>query len=150
MNNTTDLEVFSGLFQNRPSKIFSLAFSFLTTSLAIFLFYGIIWFERFGTDNKRTLINKLVSSQCWSAIQYFSICQFIDILRYIVGPFPEWFCFSLLVYKNSLKAQILMFIDSSVLVQYLFVFWLKNPGSVNDDFWSCLIKHWIIGNSYIF
>ncbi len=147
MNNTTDQEVFIGLFQSRPSKIFSICFSFLSTSLAVFLFYGIIWFERFGTDNKRTLINKLVSSQCWSAIQYFAICQNLDIIRYIVGPLPEWFCFLILVYKNSLKAQ---FIDSSILVQYVFVFWLKNPGGVNDDFWSCFINLWIIGFSYIF
>ena len=49
---------FKGLILNRPSKIAALIFSIiisLCTSLALF---GIIWFERFGSDLKRMFINR--------------------------------------------------------------------------------------------
>ena len=49
---------FKGLIQNRPSKIVALIFSIiisLCTSLSLF---GIIWFERFGSDLKRMFINR--------------------------------------------------------------------------------------------
>ena len=143
MTNLSNVDIFGGLFENRPSKILAIVFSFLSTSFAIFLFYGIVWFERFGTDNKRTLINKLVSSQCWSAIQYFAICQFIDILRYFVGPFPEWFCFFHLVLRNVIVIQIVLWMDVIAVVRYIFIFWLKNPLSFQDNFWSCFINRWM-------
>ena len=141
--------IFNELFQPRTSMILSVIFSVIASSINVAFFYGIIWFERFGTDNKRTLINKLVSSQCWSIIYYLAFCQMADTLVYIVGPFPESFCFYLLVLKNSLKAQILLFIDLSLFTQYLFIFWLKNPAAVNDDFWSRFSTIWISGFNYI-
>ena len=41
---------------------------------------SVIWFERFGSDLKRTLTNRLVSDVCWVSIQFFLICQSIDVV----------------------------------------------------------------------
>ena len=141
---------FSGFFQARIPMILSVIFSLLSSSIVVVFLYGIIWFERFGTDNKRTFINKLVSSQCWSLILYFAFCQTADTFVYIVGPYPELLCFFILVIKNSLKAQVLLFIDLSLFTQYFFIFWLKNPAAVNDDFWSRFSTIWTSGLTYIF
>ena len=51
-------DYFAGLFEDRPSKIFAIVFSSLIGIVISFLIYGIIWYERFGSDNKRTLINR--------------------------------------------------------------------------------------------
>ena len=45
----------------------------ITTSLLNFLvltplLYSIVWYERFGSDHPRTLINQLVASTCWNGI----------------------------------------------------------------------------------
>ena len=32
--------------------------------------YTIIWYERFGSDHPRTLINQLVASTCWNGIMH--------------------------------------------------------------------------------
>jgi hypothetical protein len=45
------------------------------------LIYSIIWFERYGSDNKRPLLNKLVSSICWLGVFWFLVVQPIDVLR---------------------------------------------------------------------
>ena len=58
--------MFQGVFENRTSKFVSVFISILLTTSTSFLIYGIIWFEKFGSDNKRTLMNKFVSSQFWS------------------------------------------------------------------------------------
>lgn len=143
-------DIYSTLYGLNPWLIVSVIFSFFGSVVLVVSLYGIIWYERFGSDNKRTLINKLVSAQCWSTIHYYSFCQMIDILRYITMAYPERICFFLVVFKNSIKAQVLLFIDANLLSQYLFVFWLKNPAGVNDDFWSVFISLWIKGFSYTF
>jgi hypothetical protein len=53
---------FIEVFRNSPLKIFLVFISFILTIINILLPYGIIWYERFGTDNKRTLMNKLVKT----------------------------------------------------------------------------------------
>jgi hypothetical protein len=47
----------------------AIVLSVLLSLIVIPSLYGIIWFERFGSDSKRTLINQLFASICW----YFMI-----------------------------------------------------------------------------
>ena len=151
MNTTPDNHnSFDELYRNRMSKILSILFSFTTAPFVVALFYGIVWYERYGTDNKRTLINKLVASQCWAFIQYYSVLQTIETITFMVGGLPSFICFGQVMMKNSYKTQFLLFFDSSIFVQYLFIFWVKNPAAVNDDFWSYFVSMWIAGFSLIF
>jgi hypothetical protein len=50
------------------SKVASLAVSCALIPIGLILLSGIIWFERYGTDNRRTLMNKLLTALCKSAI----------------------------------------------------------------------------------
>ena len=151
MNTTHDNHnSFDELYRNRMSKILSILFSFTTAPFIVALFYGIVWYERYGTDNKRTLINKLVASQCWAFIQYYSVLQIIETITFIVGGSPSFVCFGQVMMKNSYKTQFLLFYYSFIIVQYLFIFWVKNPAAVNDDFWSHFVSMWIFGFSILF
>jgi hypothetical protein len=58
-----------GLMADNFPKVSSNVFSIVSTLFSLLAFYGIIWFERFGSDEKRTLINMLTSSVCWLAIE---------------------------------------------------------------------------------
>jgi len=51
--------VFEGLFANHGSKICAILFSIFTSPINIVMAYGVIWFETYGTGNKRTLVNKM-------------------------------------------------------------------------------------------
>ena len=81
-NGTAD-DYFGGLFENRISKILITAFSFFGTLILMGAISGIIWFERAGNKDFRTLINRLVSCFCFSALQWFVFVQLVDTYRYL-------------------------------------------------------------------
>ena len=137
---------FSGVFEDNPSKFASLALAVVATPLNTVLLFGIIWFEHFGSDQKRILTNKRLSSVCWTWIFGMTVC-FVDVLRYLVGPFPKSLCMVLVIAKNVAKTQVVLFFDAIVIVRFIFIFCLKNPGRVNDDFWSVFANCWISGMS---
>jgi hypothetical protein len=66
-------DFFSGLFENRPSKL-AFVFSSIVGGLVLLpMVYSIIWYERYGSDTKRTMLNKFVSSLCWTCFEYFVV-----------------------------------------------------------------------------
>jgi hypothetical protein len=53
LSNQTDF--FHDLFEPRFSKTLSVAISIVATVAGLVLTYSIIWFEHYGSDDKRTL-----------------------------------------------------------------------------------------------
>ena len=75
--------------------------------------------------------------------------QTIFCNRYIFGPLPECVCFIELVFKNSITTQQLLFLDGIILLRYIFIFCLNNPGAFKDEFWNQFISIWVVGFSMI-
>ena len=144
-----DSDFFAGLFANRISKFLAVTFSALGGAILMPLIYGIIWYEKYGSDQKRTLINKLVSSLCWSCIQWFLIIQMLDMFRYVYGPLPPTLCQTELHFRFVVFTQQILFLDGIIIVRYVYIFWLKNVAAFNDDFWYMIINIWIVGFSII-
>jgi hypothetical protein len=140
---------FSGLFENRASKIGAVLVAFTLDIVNVVLAYGIIWFDRFGLDITQNLMNRLVTSLCWASMINIPIIQLCEIPRYFFGPQPAFFCFAQSVFKNAFKWQGLLLLDASIVARYVSIFWLKNPSAVNGGFWSMLINIWIAGVSLI-
>lgn len=40
--------------------------------------------------------------------------------------------------------NILMFFNAIAIAKYVFIFWMKNPGSLQDDFWTVFILAWTV------
>ena len=137
-------EYFEGLFENRPSKIVGIVLASLLTVTVFLAAYGIIWFERFGSDLKRIFINKMVSSVCWSILAWTVFIKIPDLVMYFYRPFPEMFCHLHLILKNVIIFQIILFLNSIIIMRYIMMFWLKNPINFKDDFWSIFINIWIV------
>lgn len=106
---------------------------------------SIIWFEKFGSDAKRTILNKLVGSVCASALEWCFFVQMPELARYLLGPMPSWMCLTHTIVKNSVLMQMLIFFDCITVFKYLFVFRLRNPGGFLDDFWTAFINIWVFG-----
>ena len=70
-------DVYYGLFENRPSKFILIAISCVLSFFNILIFYGIIWFERYGMDSYSTLMNRILSSNCWTVLAGFNILIFL-------------------------------------------------------------------------
>ena len=98
---------------------------------------------------KRTIVNRLASSVCWSTITYFLFPQIVDLSRYFTGPLPAGLCTFNLFIKNVITIQILFFFNASIIFKYISIFWLKNPIRLQDEFWACYVNIWVIMFSFL-
>ena len=74
-NTATSTDYFAAVFESRVSKISAVSFSAVAGLILLPLVYVIIWFERFGSNLKRTFLNKMVSALCWTCFEWFFIVQ---------------------------------------------------------------------------
>jgi len=88
-------------------------------------------------------MNKLFASLCWTGICALLI-GLTDVIRYTAGPFHSILCYLQLLLKNTVKTEILLFYDAIALSRYIFIFRLKNPTAVCEDFWSLFASIWIV------
>jgi hypothetical protein len=140
LNRSNDF--FVGLVENRISKISSVIFSALGSYLCIGMLYSIIWYEKFGSDSKRTLINRLFVYFWLCPMIWEATVQQVDIIRYIFGPMPKFVCRINYFLKLHFTIHALILLDFIVVARYIFIFWLKNPAAFNDEFWSVFINLW--------
>jgi hypothetical protein len=152
MTNTPDIstDFFSLLSVNDTFKIVSITFALLMMAAILPFLAGIIWFERFGSDKKRTLINKLVVSIILTVFQCGCFVQTSDIIRYLSGPMPDVFCLIQAILRSSFLSDFLLYFDAIIIIRYLYIFVLKNPAAFQDDFWYHFINFWIKSFSLIF
>ena len=128
-------DFFSGLFENRPSKVIFVIVSIVGGFVLLPLVYSIIWFEHYGVDLKRTLINKSIASMCWCGIYLESFGFWVSSVRFLYGPLPSAVCYFKTALTYSTLASALLFQDISLVARYFYIFVLKNPAAVEDDFW---------------
>ena len=83
MNNSTsfDADFFHFLMDPGPMRNFCLVFCIASICVQPFLFYSLIWFDKYSSDHKRTFINMLNTSLCWMMIEYSMLVQTTEVLR---------------------------------------------------------------------
>ena len=65
-------------------------------------------------------------------------------------PLPVSFCFVHIVMKVVGKSMMLLLLDAILVTKYVLIFWLKNPGAVNDEFWCAFINIWVAVASVVY
>jgi len=151
MNNITLTvnDYFSGLMENRASKIGSVLFSQLGNCIALFLTYCIIWYEKNGNTEYKTVINRLTEQSWWLVLVYYGIVQEIEIMRYVYAPLPWALCQFTVFSKLFGTMYCILLLDIIVITRYLFIFWIKNPASLNDDILGVFLTMWALMVSFI-
>ena len=120
------------------SKWLSVTFHLVASMLLSPILYLIIVYEK--NRNYRTLINQMVSSIMWNALVYNLVVPPLTLLIYIVSPTNSpIFCRVYLIIHNIIINHVLLLLDSLIVIKYFFIFHLKNPTAIQDDFW----KMWI-------
>ena len=56
------MENYSEVFSNKTSKVIIGSTTTVLNLISCMLCFGIVWFEKFGYEHKRTLVNKLTSN----------------------------------------------------------------------------------------
>lgn len=137
-------DFFEGTYDSRLSIVIGIVTNFASITVALVLLIGILWFERFGSDAKRTIFDKIVSLMCWNGILWIFLAQLPELKRYSVGPMSENFCHFHLFIKNTLSIHMNLLVSTAVVVRHMFIFKLKNPYKFCDDFWTRFINLWIV------
>ena len=140
----TEVDSFPSLTYNNPVKIICIIFSTFTIIVAPPLLYSIIWFERYGSDQKRSLLDMLLARNCWIIIFALYFSHTLDIARYSYGPLSKIFCGFQNIFKSSIFCMIILNADAIQMARYIYIFKLKNPVGFHDDFWCCFVNRWII------
>ena len=140
-------EFFSEVYKIRPSIIIGVIITSVSICILIPVLYSIIWYEKFGSDKKRTVLNKLAGSVCWCTILVHVLVQIPELIRFCFGPFPTFICYLQLVFKNTLATQLMLIFDTISILKYIFIFWLKNPYNFCDDFWTVFLNLWMFAFS---
>ena len=99
--------------------------------------------------HNRTLINRLISFDIFSAICWNLLVLTFSLARYSIGPFPVTFCQLEYLIKNVITLKFIFSINFITVIRYIFVFMSKNPTSVQDEFWVWFLNIWSIGLSII-
>ena len=122
-----------------------LILSFIFTLLFCLLCYGAIWYDEQGSDHNLTLMHKLFYIVFWIAISSLPIIQVMQVSIQLFGPFNQSLCFLIILLKNIVRTDILLFLCANIIARYILIFHLKNPLAVVDGFWCVFISLWIFG-----
>ena len=107
MHNITEEELFTLIYTKDWSMTAGLIVSLINFVLITPLLYSIVWYEHYGTDYQRTLLNQLVSSTCWNGIIYNLFEIPAEVILELFGPFNKLFCHFLLGLKTSIIIHLL-------------------------------------------
>ena len=135
------------MFEFQAPLCFGILFAILGSLFCLILLLSLIHFER--NHHFRTLIDQLITSMYWYGILWIFTLQVPTTIRYIVGPFPTFVCAVDVIYKNVFTMQVLFFFDFIILSRYIFIFHLKNPTALQEDFWKIFINIFTISFSII-
>ena len=97
VSNTTELDVktedfFVELYSDTNLKRVTIILFFVGTVLGVIFETGIIWYERNGDHNYRTVLNQLFSTISWFVICYTFLVYIPEGIRYLIGPLNLTWC----------------------------------------------------------
>jgi hypothetical protein len=78
----SSLDFYPHITENSPEKIISLTISFFGIIFGPPILLSIIWFEKYGSDKKQTLINIIFAYCCWTSLKYIFLVEIFDVLLY--------------------------------------------------------------------
>ena len=153
MNSNFSETLKNNLFDNIYSLNWSMTVGILSTLINILcstpLFFAIAWYERFGTNHNRTLLNQLVSSICWVTIVQNLTDLTLGILLNLCGPFSVKFCTFFIWYKSSFYLYTLVLLICITTVKYACIFILQKPVGIHLEIWCLFINIFSIGFSIL-
>ena len=142
-NETLTDNFFSQLFERQFSLTASMTFAIVATATVPLFMYSIIWYEQYGNDNRRTLVNKFASLACRGGMEYLLFPQVLEISSFLFGPMPKYFCLLTRILRSAIFIEIILFFDLMIISRYFYIFWLKNVASFDDRFWSTFFHCWV-------
>jgi len=138
--NTTNGNIFDGVYEMRTSKVLGIIISMINIVIISPAMYYIIWYEKYEINGVRSLINQLASSGCWVTFIFNILIQTTKVMMSFRAINNESFCFVHSMLKNTLAIHYSSIASLMSIMKYLYIFVLKNPSGQYDDFWCFYIN----------
>ena len=142
-------DYFFAIYELVPPRLAVVILSLLLTLLLVPCLASIVWEDWFNPGPKRIFTSRIFSSLALNGIGYLIFVVVPDILRYLIGPYGERFCFYHYLAKSAFAMQQLLLADAMFFIRYVFIFWLKNPSAFDDKFWIYFTNMAVLGFSVI-
>ena len=129
-----------GLYEDPITKLLAASIHTLIQVCAVFLWFGIAHFERFGGDPcKRSISNQLVSYNCIAILIFIvGINRTILLVRIVYGCLPL-FLGEVLAYLRGMNVYLHMILTMlNMGYKCLQLYQTNFTASLNDDFWSVI------------
>ena len=140
-----DFYYYENIYGNHTSKWLCLGYTMLVSIITSPILCIIIKYEK--NLHYRTLINQMVSSVMWNALLYNIVMPPLTLLFNIITPINSPVVCRIYFLVHSIITDHVVFLaDAMIVIKYIFIFHLKNPTAVQDDFWKFWINLW----TYIF
>ena len=140
---------FDALLEHSTLKYACIVWSMVCIIVISCLLGGVIYYERFGSDQKRIFTNRMVSSICWTLLEALLTIVIPDMVLYCLKSLPVEICYVLAVTRQALIIRLLLLFDSIIIARYIFIFRMKNPLILDDEFWSKIVNVWIVAIRYL-
>ena len=149
LNMSCDKSLFEDDQNFNSIKIFGIVLSILSIVFLTPSMYAIIWYERYGANQNRTLINHFVASACWAGIACNILIQIPEVIIAFGFTFGKLFCTCNLVLKNVLIIHYSSMAGSISIAKYFYIFVYKNPTGRFDEFWCLFVNSFVLGLSFL-
>ena len=151
-------DFFEQLYSDSILKQVTVATFFIGSIVGLISEVGIIWYERNGIHQYRTVINQMFATISWLVVAYILTVYIPEGIRYMVGPLNTTYCEIHNFLKNFFWSCTILTLDGIILLRYIFIFKWKRA-TVNDDliarflqltillasFWTAAVKRISIG-----
>ena len=141
------------LFENDQemncSKNFGITISIFSIVFVSLSKYFVIWYEKYGTNQNKTLINYLFVSACWTGIAYNTFIQIPEVIIAFGYPLGRLFCTSTLIAKNVCMMHFASIACSISVVRYLYIFVYRNSNGRFDEFWCSFVNKLILQLAFL-
>ena len=133
-------DFFEELYSDTGLKNLTIFFFFVGSILTVILECGIIWYERNGDNNYRTVLNQLFATLSWITIMYSLLAFVPEGIRYLIGPLNKKFCGIHIFVKNLLLNSFMLASDLIIGLRCLFIFKWTRISVFNDDLMALFLQ----------
>ena len=126
-------DFFKELYSESTLKHITIAIFFFGSIFGLFLEFGLIWYEKYGNNRYRTVINQLFSFVSWLVVAYIVFVYIPEGIRYLIGPLSETFCDVHNLLKNVLSISLVLTLDLIIIHRYISIFKFSHFAVINHD-----------------
>lgn len=145
MESEVEEDAFSG-FRSNSLRIVTIVNLTISMTLALFVYFTMILYERYGGDPmKRSIANRIIIQIIFSVLVYMFVTQPLRAIAILYGPIAPWAAKIAICTRIIPALFALLGFSEIIIMRNLMIFGFARMSQVNDDFMATFITMWNSG-----